>query len=81
MCGVAKRSRGALIAQRGVLDSSQRALLVRVEAITRGNLQEVVSLEWGVKTDVVKQKQDMGQLFPIVVGLHRLVEEKGGGYP
>ena len=66
------------MAQRGVLEESQRALLGRVEAMTRGNLQEVVSLEGGVKTEVGKLKQDMGQLFPIVVGLHRLVEGKGG---
>ena len=31
-----------------------------------------------MKTEVGKLKQDMGQLFPIVVGLHRLMEERGG---
>ena len=35
------------MAQRGLLEASQRALLGRVEAMTRGNLQEVVSLEGG----------------------------------
>ena len=72
-----KSGGGALIAQREVLEASQRALLGRVEAMTSGNLQEVVSLEGGVKTDVGKLKQDMGQLFPSVVGLHRLMEERG----
>ena len=48
MCGVAKRVRGALIAQRRVLEASQRALLGRVEAMTSGNLQDVVSLEGGL---------------------------------
>ena len=79
MCGVAKRVGGALIAQRGVLEVSQRALLGRVEALSRGNLQELVSLEGAVKMDVGKLRQDMGQLFPIVVGLHRLMEERGEG--
>ena len=60
------------------MEESQRALLENVEAMTRGNLQEMVSLEGGVKTEVGKLKQDMGQLFPIVVGLHRLMEERGG---
>ena len=31
-----------------------------------------------MKIDVGKLKQDMGQLFSIVVGLHRLMEERGG---
>ena len=31
-----------------------------------------------MKRDVGKLKQDMGHFFPIVVGLHRLMEEKGG---
>ena len=42
-----KEWEGALMAQRGVLEESQRALLGRVEAMTSGNLQEVVSLEEG----------------------------------